>query len=363
MSSIKKQVYSKPFNLVFENNYPNLFVGPGFYNNYYSAKLSTPKQWVKDKDINNISNFRKKQEFTLKRYNKEDIRKENKNLEEMQLLTQSIKTTEMEIDFERKPRLVKEQFSGINNSSYQLNKFKISENIRVPRNIDKIVNDYDLKAKEGIINLYTKTKDIYKTQQLLSIGLLGLKNNRILVPTKWSITGCDDITSKEKILEKIRYYPEIDDFKIYNYSIYKNQFIILLLPSYWGFEVIEKQNENYMIDYELKDPKKKYASNVTGGYYASRLEVTNYLENIKKQAKVIIFRDIGKDYISQGVWIVREAIKETLKQKPILFNDIKSVINYLNNNYNSINVSDFIKKSNVIKEFKNQKSILNFIYK
>jgi DNA repair protein NreA len=360
MFIMKKTVYSKPFNLVYDYNYPNLLVGPGFYSNYYSAKQSTPKEWIKNKNLSNICNFRQKQEFTLKKYNKNDTKKGNKYLEEIQLLTQSIKTTEIEIDFYKKINIIKDNISGINNFSYKLEKFKIYNNITVPRNIDKIVNDCDLKAKDGVISLYSKTKDIYKTQQLLSIGLLGVKKDRTLVPTRWAITSCDDINSKYLISEKIKYYSKIDCFKIFNYSIYKNQFVILFIPDNWGFEVIEKQGDNYNIDYELNNPKKKYARFVCGGYYSTRLEITNYLEHIKKQAKIIIFRYIEKDYNSIGVWVIREAIKESLLQKPIIFNNLEDSLNYIQSNFKKVNI-EFIKKSNIIKELKIQRKITSFI--
>jgi hypothetical protein len=361
MQKEKKQVFSRPFNLVYEKNYPSMYLGPGIYKNYNFAKNSNPKSWLKFKNIDQIKKQRNKQIFTFKKYKKEDCRKNNKYLENIQLLTQSIKTTELEIDYKKKAKLINEDFSGTNNLSYSLNNIKIIDNIKIPLIIDKTVNDFDLKAKEGILKIYNKTKDVYKTQQLLSVGLLGLKKNRILVPTRWSITGTDDIISKKNI-ENIKYNKIINDFYFFYSKIYKNEFYIILIPEIWGFENIEQKNNSFCKDYEKYEGRKDYASNVTGGYYATRLEVTNYLVKRKKQARAIVFRNIDPSYESQGVWVVREAIKKTFLNKGKIFNNLKNLISYIDLNYN-ININRMISESKLIKDYRFQKKIFAYFKK
>lgn len=101
----KKQVFSKPFNLVYENNYPDLLVGPGFFTEQTIATSSDPKAWVKQKP-EEIEKERAKQVFTFKSFKKTDATKFDKNLSEIQLLSQSEKTTEIEVGLdERKANL------------------------------------------------------------------------------------------------------------------------------------------------------------------------------------------------------------------------------------------------------------------
>ena len=104
------------------------------------------------------------------------------------MLSQSEKTTEIEVGLdEKKSKLVNENYSGINNFSYNLEDLKIIDNVKIPQSIDKVVNDTDLKAKEGILQLNNKLNDVYKIEQILSMGLLGIGKNRVLVPTRWAI--------------------------------------------------------------------------------------------------------------------------------------------------------------------------------
>jgi hypothetical protein len=63
-------------------------------------------------------------------------------------------------------------------------------------------------------------------------------------------------------------------------------------------------------DYEFFNGRKDYASNVTGGYYATRLAVAEYLHKIKRQASVIVLRKISNEYfVPLGVWVVRETAR------------------------------------------------------
>ena len=63
--------------------------------------------------------------------------------------------------------------------------------------------------------------------------------------------------------------------------------------------------------------RKKYASNVTGAYYANRLAACEYLEKIKKQASVVIMREIKEEYYAPlGVGILREATRKAFIQSP-----------------------------------------------
>ena len=47
------------------------------------------------------------------------------------------------------------------------------------------------------------------------------------------------------------------------------------------------QGENIWKDFELNGPRKKYASSVTGGYYAARIEVAKYLYKRKDKHQLL----------------------------------------------------------------------------
>ncbi|HOD89753.1 MAG TPA: hypothetical protein PKK56_01575 [archaeon] len=357
----KKQAFSTPFTLVYENKYPILGIGPGFYKNYIDAKTASPDKWVK-KDEQTIIEQSKKQIFTIKNFKKTETLTKDVTIENIQLLSQTYKTTEIEFDSGNKTKIINDEITGINNYSFDLNKLKIIDNLKIPKIIDKTVNDIDLKAQEGILNIYNKLDNVYKIQQLLSVGLLGEKQNRVFVPTKWSITAVDDIIGKKNI-ENIKINQEINKPELYIFQFYKNKFYIIILPyKEWAFEMIENQGDKYLdIDYEIGAPRKQYATSVGGGYYAARIEISKALEKRKKIGKVLVLRDILPEYKSPGVWVIREAIKEAMNKKPLIFEDLESIKKYLDNVENIRHKSEWwFNKSNILKDIKNQKRIFEY---
>ena len=84
-----------------------------------------------------------------------------------------------------------------------LRKVKIVDNIKIKRSVEKVVEDKDLKAVDALKYLYKRGFEDSVMNKLLSVGVLGIKKNRKLVPTRWSITGTDDAIGKY-LLEKIR---------------------------------------------------------------------------------------------------------------------------------------------------------------
>src|SRR3989344_4790049 len=127
-----------------------------------------------------------------------------------------------------------------------------------------VMKEIAMAHKSGI-----ETSNIIK---ILSAGLLGLKKNRKLVPTRWAISSVDSTLSKEK-LKRIRLYPEIANIEVFNAEYLGNHYEFLLLPDKFSFEVIEISLKSMGVwqDYEGFFGRKKYADSVTGAYYVNRL--------------------------------------------------------------------------------------------
>ena len=356
-----KQVFSRPFNLVYEKDFPNVLLGPGIYADYINAKCSSPKDWVKT-DIKKIDENRSKQIFSFEKYEKDDALYPTKELSEIQLITQSTKTTELEISLGTGERKVIDNVSGINNSFFDIENLKIVENIQVPKAIDKVVSDPTIPATTGMISLYKKLDDVYKIEQLLSVGLLGNKNKRSLVPTRWAITAVDDAVSKD-IIEDIKHNQTIDKYELYTFEFYKNKFYIIIMPLPWSFEMIEsKGGGEFSIDFEHYEGRRDYASSVTGAYYAARLEITKQLSERKRSGRVLILRDIDVTYQSKGVWVIREAVSEAMKNKPAVFETIELLLKYVDE---ELKIKGHIKywtdNSTILKENKMQRRLFEFI--
>ncbi|MHA1719318.1 MAG: hypothetical protein ACTSWX_11635 [Promethearchaeota archaeon] len=212
---------------------------------------------------------------------------------------------------------------------------KVVDNIKVLKPVDKVYSDRDLKAADAIFDYLYKSDEISVTsiQRLLSAGLLGVKKNRKLVPTRWSITAVDDIIGK-KIAKKLIHFPTIDKTYTFAGRYLDNKFLIILTPGTWCYEMNEYWHRNSIwnqdipgvsnnqpsipviaTDYEFEKGRKNYASNITGAYYAARKEIEEFLFKQHRQARVIVMREISGGYlVPLGVWVIRETVRNILSE-------------------------------------------------
>ncbi|MEM4230753.1 MAG: hypothetical protein QXF25_02670, partial [Candidatus Pacearchaeota archaeon] len=246
-----------------------------------------------------------------------------------------------------------------------LKKIRLESNPKVEKKVDYLVNDTDVKAEVAIQELYNSNIQISNIIKVLSAGLLGLGFNRKLVPTRWAITATDDTISKI-LLDKIRLFPEISEFLLFNSDYLGNHYEFLLLPDKFSFEVLEAKmpgsvwNPNlhaklYIAqDYENFGGRKEYASNVTGAYYANRLALAEYLNKIKKQAACLVMRECRPEYYAPcGVGILREASRSAFSKKPEKFQTIQQAFQAAQTRMR-LPISLFQEKSWLIKEFGKQ---------
>lgn len=241
---------------------------------------------------------------------------------------------------------------------------KPEQNISVAKRIDYITNDHHLKAQEGILDLYKHDFDITKINRILSAGLLGIKPQRKLVPTKWSITATDDIISQH-LINQIYTYEWINDIEVYQGEYLGNHYEIILMPRQWSFEVLEAtwNQDPYAIkfwqDYETHYKRKTYASSVVGGYYAVRIAVAEHLAQRHRQASALVLRQV-KDYdIPCGVGILRELTRDVMTKQPEKFTTLNEALAQVQKRL-LIPLHLYTKKSNLIKELTTQKTLQQY---
>jgi len=249
-----------------------------------------------------------------------------------------------------------------------LRKAKITSNVKIDRRVDKAIND-EIKASEGMEYLYKNKFSEYVLNKILSVGVLGLKKNKRLVPTRWSITATDDIIGKQ-LLEQIRDYKWIEDYELFFGEFMGNCYLILLFPNVWNYELFElyfpgsswnPSNEiKAATDYETYFGRKNYAVNTAGGYYASRLPIIEYLNKIKRQASVLAIRIETPSYwAALGVWVVRESVRKALK-KNIRFDSKEELIESVKKigkiKYN-FDCSQILKGSRLLEQITTQMSL------
>ncbi len=323
--------------------YPVINTGilsPQEYGN--KEEMSLPEIWYeKNLSIKEILNHRGQLIYSRFKSKIKDAKFERKNkfLNVMQEISMADKSVSTEFTLKKSVNIqpIIDKHLPIIGNPAPLKSIRLEENPHVAKKVDYLISDTNNKASSSILELYKSKIPTSNIIKILSAGLLGLKKNRKLVPTRWSVTATDDTLSKF-LLEKIKYYPEISEILLFHGDYVGNHYEFLLLPDKFSFEVIEayfsgsvwnpfSQNTSVAQDYEGFSGRKKYASNVTGAYYTSRLVLCEYLEKIKKQASCLVMREERPEYYAPlGVGILRELGRDAFSKPPEKFSTIKNAL-------------------------------------
>ncbi|MEM1514728.1 MAG: Nre family DNA repair protein [Candidatus Bathyarchaeia archaeon] len=250
--------------------------------------------------------------------------------------------------------------------------FKIDiVNAKTDHRIEKVYGDHDLRAEKAVLNLYLSSIPVSVIQRAFSLGALGMKKQRRLVPTRWSITAVDSLISRRLIEDKVKRSPEISEYKVYVFNYLGNKFIILLMPLKWMYEWIEAwfpgttwnpQSDHIAIGSNWEDyhGRSTYAS-LGGCYYAVRLAVAEFLAKENKQAGVVAMREVHSDYVMPlGVWINRECVREAFRYGGKKFGTLKEALEYIGS-ISSIPVEEWVRTSTLLKYEILQEKITKFL--
>lgn len=280
-------------------------------------------------DVGEIIALRASMVRSEARLTAKEARWPGKVLESCQQMAMSSDPVGAEVSFLKPPR-GRLQFDGVlspSGPSGELQQMEITTNPMVPRKVDQLVEDRDALAFHSVAELYASGIEMDHISRLLSLGLLG--KERKLVPTRWSITACDDMTGKA-LRDQIFDRPLISDYLLYSGGGLGNHFEILLLPRPYSFELLETwmagsawAPEGWIGSDREENREKKGYSPLAGGYYAARLAVLEHLAKRGRQAAVLAVREISEAYWAPlGVWVVREAARETLQGAPRRFSTL-----------------------------------------
>lgn len=278
-----------------------------------------------------------------------------------QEIAMSVRPTDTEVLFEKKPRFSL-SFSPVSQPmgpSGTIKKMELAENTKIPRRVEYVVND-EIKATDAASSLFDMGFDVYYINRVLSSGAMGLEENKKLVPTRWSITATDDMLGKA-LTKEIRDYPSINGFQVFSNTYLDNHFEVLLMPRRWEYELFEAWAPDTLWTMGLEKPainaesegfwgRTAYASQEGGGYYAARLPVLEHLSRTKRQAGAVIFREIYEGYIVPvGVWEVRENVRQAFKGRPRKFNTMKSALGDISARLR-IPLSEYLGRSQLLRQ-------------
>jgi hypothetical protein len=362
---------------------PSVFVGRIGYPYVYAGPLVPPVQedtslydlpefWF-GKTIDEIVGFRSMLIRGKHRVHVRKFEEAGKIVEKTRELALAVNPVDVELLLKNKPRgfLVLDDEIQPFGPSAPIRDLRVG-NTRWDHQIEKAYGDTDLKAAEAVLEIYSKGVLVTKIQRAFSVGAFGLKPNRRLVPTRWSITAVDSIISKEQI-EKVKTFPEISEYHVYESRYLDNIFEVLMIPSAWSYEAMEAwypgtvwnpQGRNIVMfsDWEGYDGRTTYAE-IGGCYYAARLAVCEQLLKERRQATVIVLREAHPGYIMPvGVWQVRENVRNAMRQKPFKFNTLDDALKLIRSRF-QIPLQRWIMRSELLKNALFQKKITDFLGK
>lgn len=360
---------SPPSLFVGEYGYPHVRVGP-MVPPYHgdTSILDNPELWL-GKSLEEIVNYRINLLKGTMIHNVSKI--SDSYIESLQDLALSKRAVDSTMTFEKTPsQYLNEMVLSKSNLeeiptvfSAPVSEFKIYPSTSDVK-IEKKYYDGDLLASDAVVELYENNVDITRIAKVLSIGMLGRKKNRKLVPTKWSITAADDIVSMN-LLKKIKDNTVLDCHLVFYFNHLGNYYSIIFIPDdVWNFEMIESwidTNGRVHIgsDYESGKNIEHYPS-IAGAYFAARLAAAEYLFKKRKKSSVLILREIHPEYfMSLGVWQIREGIRESLKSKGKKFETFDSALKY-GVSKTSLSINEWIKNSSIIRN-KKQKRISDYL--
>ncbi len=234
------------------------------------------------------------------------------------------KPVDTEMWLERTPALAS-PFSArapLSGPSADIRKVELASNPSVPRRVDDLVSDTDVRAGEAVADLYGHDVTQSTITRILSVGLLGAKERRRLVPTEWAITAVDDILGR-RLIDKVRDNPWITDFEVYSATGLANTVTILLFPQAFMFEGMEAWNLSSsptpIQDHEFAGGRTTYPDQVGGAYHATKNPVLESLARRGRQAGAIVFMEVYDDWIPLGVFRYRELARAALGLRPASF--------------------------------------------
>ena len=355
-------------------NYPKVAVAPlSALPEEMNGMNDTPEEWY-GLPQEDIISFR---ESLLRSYKTMPVSlasNPNYELLDFQELAMSEHQFDVEVSLEKKPTKSSsfDSFAGPMGPTAKLDKMEFTDNPHIPKKLDYLSSDTDAKSNIALIELYEDGFNVSTLSKVLSSGALGVKKNRKIVPTRWSITGTLDCLGKH-LIEKVKDYSIIDSVQVFQDTYLDNKFIVILLPRAWSFEQLEcwvpgslwnleqdKSKLKVIQDYEFYNGMKGYPDNVTGAYHAVRMSVLEYLVNNKKQAAAVVFREIGEGYkLPLGSWVCGSTAAAAMRHKPMTFSNVDLALSFIGKKLR-VPIGMWKKESRVLDFFKKQKTLLDF---
>ena len=370
MSSEDIDGASPPSVFIGRIGYPNVYVGPLVPPVHEDTRLfDLPEQWF-GKSIDEIVGFRSLLVRGKHRVHVQEFSSAGKIMEQTRELALADDSVDTELNLTKKPRgsIFMDDDVQPFGPSAPIRDLHVG-NARFDHRVEKAYNDTDLNATQAVRELYSRGVLVSKIQKAFSVGAFGVEKKRRLVPTRWSITAVDDIISKS-LMEQVKTFPEINEYRVYESVYLDNVFEILMIPAAWSYESMEawypgttwNPNGTEVVIYsdsEGNSGRTTYAQ-IGGCYYSARLATCELLVKERRQATVIVLREARPGYIMPiGVWQVRENVRNAMRQKPCQFKTLNDSLRFISGRF-EIPMQQWIVQGKLIRYALFQKRISDF---
>lgn len=294
--------------------------------------LDTPEEWV-GRSVAEVVGFRTMLVRGTQRFHVLDAEKPHRLIDDVQTLAIARESIEVEAKFKRAPRghLSLSDETPPYGPTAPIEKVRLDVR-RVDERLERLSRDTDANAGIAVKELYQRGVRVSRIQRAFSAGTLGRHGRRRFVPTRWSITAVDDILGKQN-LAKVRFLPELADWRVYRLTALDNRWLIAFLPGNFRYESIEAWYPHtlwnpssasvvIMGDHEGFRGRTTYAS-IGGCYYAARLAVSEAMLRTGRQGGALILREVHPgEVLPLGVWNVREHVRAALSEAPIVLSSL-----------------------------------------
>jgi DNA repair protein NreA len=358
---------SPPAVFVGRYGYPKVSFGPLLSPEHGSTEmLDTPEEWV-GRSVAEVVGFRTGLVRGTSPIRVTDAEKPIPLLEDLQLLGLAAESVESETRFRRAPRghIALSDTAPPFGPSAPIDHLRLDVR-RLDPHLDRLSSDTAANARTAVTELYARGVRVSRIQRAFSVGTLGRRGRRKLVPTRWSITAVDDVLSKENLVH-VRNLPELGEILVHRLTALDNRWLIVLLPGSWRYESIETWYPETLWnpsptevvmggDHEGHDGRTTYAS-IGGCYYAARLAVTEHLLRLGRQAGAVVLREVHPgEILPLGVWNVREHVRAALRERPLRPSSLEELGGVIRASF-AIPLDRWLRQSAVLHEARTQRRL------
>jgi hypothetical protein len=350
-----------PHILVGEWGYPRVYTGGGLVTSpdVDLRLLESPPEWL-SVELDQLLAMRLSVVLGRKRLSVAEASRARQFLSALQESSLSLKPIDLEVKAAGSPRYA--PGFGLRTAPYgpafPAGQLRVVDNPHIPRQVERVVSDPYLTTWQAVERLSEAGFNEYYLTRLLSAGVLGRRIGRKLVPTEWSITAMDDILARQ-LHKQVKHYKSINEYRLFTFGAHHNYAYVLLAPTPWMFELLEGWVKAGLVysDHEYLEPRRVYAENTGGAYYAVRLSVLRYLRERRENAGAVVFFEVDRGWIPLGVWRFREITRVALEKPFVKFQSLKEALEVVGKGL-KMGITKYIKASSIIPQLLSQQTIL-----